>query len=243
MPDAEAPPPALADAVVWSGAAAFVAALGYGAYAYQFRFAAPPPAGSWIGPAIADFLLFSAFALHHSLFARTPVKRQIERFVPAALERSAYTWAASLLFLAVCWYWQPVPGTLYRLSGIGRVAGYGVQAAGLVFTVLGARALDVLDLAGIRPLLQARAGAPPRLVPLVTTGAFAVVRHPLYFGWVLLVCGAPDMTATRAVFAVVSSAYVALAIPWEERGLVAAFGDAYARYRRRVKWRMVPFVY
>ncbi|MEO8521288.1 MAG: isoprenylcysteine carboxylmethyltransferase family protein, partial [Acidobacteriota bacterium] len=72
---------------------------------------------------------------------------------------------------------------------------------------------------------------------------FAIVRHPLYFGWALLVCGAPDMTATRAVFAAVSTAYVAVAIPWEERGLAEAFGDAYARYRRRVRWRMLPFVY
>jgi protein-S-isoprenylcysteine O-methyltransferase Ste14 len=72
---------------------------------------------------------------------------------------------------------------------------------------------------------------------------FAVVRHPLSFGWALLVCAAPDMTATRAVFALVSSLYVALAIPWEERGLIGAFGEEYARYRRTVKWRMIPFVY
>ncbi len=234
-------PPVLAGAVAWGGAAAFAASLAYAAWSYLYRFASPAGAGPLIRPAVIDVLLFSIFAWHHSLFARTPIKQRIQRLVSPQLERSVYTWVASLLFGAVCWYWQPVPGLLYRLDGAARAAGFAAQGAGFVLTILGARALDVLDLAGVRPVL--RAGVVPRHVPLVTTGAFRLVRHPLYFGWALLVCGAPDMTATRAVFAVVSTAYVALAIPWEERGLTANFGDDYARYRRRVKWRMIPFVY
>jgi protein-S-isoprenylcysteine O-methyltransferase Ste14 len=86
-------------------------------------------------------------------------------------------------------------------------------------------------------------GAPAAYVPLTTSGVFGIVRHPLYFGWALLVCAAPDMTATRAVFAIVSTAYVALAIPWEERALVDTFGAAYQSYRRQVRWRMVPGVW
>lgn len=233
---------ALKGAVAWGGAAAFAASLGFAAWSFLVRFGRTAD-GAAAGPALTDLLLFSLFAFHHSLFARTPIKRGVERVVPAALERSAYTWAASLLFFAMCWFWQLVPGTLYRLDGMGRLAAYGVQAAGLILTLLGARPLDVLDLAGVRPVLRARDGGRPIHVPLVTTGAFAIVRHPLYVGWALLVCGAPDMTATRAVFAAVSTAYVAVAIPWEERGLAEAFGDDYARYRRRVRWRMLPFVY
>ena len=51
------------------------------------------------------------------------------------------------------------------------------------------------------------------------------------------------MTATRAVFAVISCAYVAVAIAWEEAGLIETFGSDYEAYRRRVRWRMIPFVY
>jgi protein-S-isoprenylcysteine O-methyltransferase Ste14 len=69
------------------------------------------------------------------------------------------------------------------------------------------------------------------------------VRHPLYFGWALLVCAVPTMTGTRAVFAVVSILYVAIAIPWEERGLVETFGAAYEEYRHKVRSRMLPGVY
>ena len=51
------------------------------------------------------------------------------------------------------------------------------------------------------------------------------------------------MTATRAAFAIISTAYLMMAIPWEERGLVATFGPEYEAYRRSVKTRMIPWVY
>lgn len=230
-------------AAAWAGGGVFVLSLAYAAGCYLGRFGQPPPPGPRARPVLADVLLFTGFALHHSLFARPGLKRLVRHIVHPAFERSLYTWIASLLFLAVCRLWQPVPGTLYHLHGGWRALGYAAQLGGVLLTVAGARALDVLDLAGIRPLLPAAGAAPVAHVPLRTTGAFGLVRHPLYLGWALLTCAAPDLTPTRAVFALVSTAYVAMAIPWEERGLMETFGGRYAEYRRRVRWRMIPFIY
>ena len=69
------------------------------------------------------------------------------------------------------------------------------------------------------------------------------MRHPIYLGWFLIVFGGPDMTWTRLEFAVVSSAYLVLAVPFEERSLVQAFGDTYRAYQRQVRWRIVPWVW
>lgn len=226
-----------------AGGALFAVSLAYFLYSYFQRFGHPVAEGPVSRPVAVNVLLFSAFALHHSVFARTRVKAWIQRAAPPPIERSSYVWIASLTFLVVCWLWQPVPGVVYRLDGSVRFVAYAAQAAGLVLTVLGARALDVLDLAGIRQALRDGLDAPRSAVPLSTTGVFGIVRHPLYLGWALVVCGAADMTATRAVFAVVSTAYVAMAIPWEERGLVETFGAEYERYRRLVRWRMIPLVY
>jgi protein-S-isoprenylcysteine O-methyltransferase Ste14 len=132
---------------------------------------------------------------------------------------------------------------LYTMPPAAAWLGAVAQVAGFVLTFLGSRAIDVLDLAGVRPVLLARAGRDAPHVPLMTTGVYAIVRHPLYFGWALLVFGAPAMTMTRFVFAVVSTAYLAIAIPWEERSLVGAFGDRYRAYQQAVRWRMIPGIY
>jgi protein-S-isoprenylcysteine O-methyltransferase Ste14 len=229
--------------LVWSGAVLFVASLGFFLYSYVVRFGEPARGTAFALPTLVNLGLFTAFALHHSALARSGSKAWLTRFVPGYLERSLYTIASSLLFIAVCAAWRPVPGVLYEVTGIWAIAGYVVQIAGVLLTAHGARAIDVLDLAGVRPFLLASRGTPPRHVPLETRGVYAIVRHPVYLAWALLVFGSPLMTGTQAVFALVSTAYLALAIPFEERGLVETFGHEYEVYRQRVRWRMIPGVY
>ena len=235
--------PAVSMAIAWTGAALFGVALAWFVYCYLFRFGAVVVDGPVLEPIVVNTALFSAFALHHSLLARAGAKAAVRRLVPPELERSLYTWVASLLFIAVCALWRPVPGTLYRLEGAWALIGYAIQTTGLVLTIRGAAALDALDLAGVRQVLDAVHGRPPRHAALETRGLYGFVRHPVYFAWVLLVFGTPSMTATRTTFAVVSTVYLALAIPWEERGLRCQFGEEYETYQRQVRWRMIPGFY
>ena len=65
------------------------------------------------------------------------------------------------------------------------------------------------------------------------------MRHPIYLGWLLIVFGMPHMTATRLAFAVISSVYLIVAIPFEEPSLIDSFGDEYRRYRQIVRWRLI----
>jgi len=236
-------PTLLATAFAWTGALLFVGSLTYFLYAYSGPFGWTGAAGRLATPVGIDVALFSLFALHHSLFARTGLKARVRRAFPAVLERSLYVWVASLAFLAVCWWWQPVPGVAYTLESPWRWIGFAAQAAGIVLTLLGSKALDVFDLAGVRAVIPTPGGTVPARLPLVTTGVYRIVRHPLYTGWALLVFGAPDMTATRLTFALVSTAYLAMAIPWEERGLVETFGEEYRHYRNTQRWRMIPGIY
>ncbi len=86
----------------------------------------------------------------------------------------------------------------------GALAAYVVQALGILLTIRASSRLDVLDLSGVRALLRLQPhSAAPRHIPLETTGLYGFVRHPLYFAWTCFVFGAPDMTATRFVFALV----------------------------------------
>ncbi len=158
------------------------------------------------------------FAIHHSVLARPAVKRYITTVVPPELERSSYTWAASVLFAAVCWWWQPVPGN--AVPARWPMARPGVRPPGDGFRphhscVAAARRPRSLGRSAVQ---RAIAAHPARHVALETGGVYGFVRHPLYFAWALFVFATPDMTATRLTFAIVSTLYLALAIPLEERG-------------------------
>jgi protein-S-isoprenylcysteine O-methyltransferase Ste14 len=78
---------------------------------------------------------------------------------------------------------------------------------------------------------------------LTIRGPYRWVRHPIYLGWVLVVFGAPAMTTGRLLFAAVSTIYLVVAIPLEERSLAVEFGTAYSAYQRQVRWRLIPGVW
>lgn len=231
-------------AVATLGGLTFVASLVYFGLSYTARYGVelnPTASPSPLVPLIVDTALFSAFALHHSIFARTGLKGAVTRVLPAALERSAYVWIASLLFIGVCAWWQPIAGVAWRFEGVWRVPGFALQLAAGVVTLVAARQLGVLRLAGVQQVLAA--GDSAAAITLDDSGFYGFVRHPIYLAWLVLVWAAPVMTGTRLAFAALSSAYLVVAVPFEERDLRRLFGSAYAEYSRRVRWRIVPFVY
>jgi methanethiol S-methyltransferase len=218
-------------------AAFFPTSLIAGVWLY-LSLASPVTAASPFPPAAAvavNVLLFGLFALHHSLLARTHAKVWLTRLIPASLERSTYVLIASLLFLLVVFAWQPVPGLVYRVDGWPAWLLRGMQAVGIALTLLAAKAIDPFELAGLR---QATATG-----EFTSNGLYGFVRHPIYFAWLLMVWPTPVMTAGRLTFAAVSTAYLVLAIPWEERSLIAQYGGRYQRYRDEVRWRLLPGIY
>lgn len=243
-----APPPRTgARLYAMAGAAAFAASLGFSAYAYGVRFDAAcepwTPRGAARGLAV-NIGLFSVFALHHSLLARSGARRWIARRLPDGVERATYVWIASLLFALTCAWWQPLPGALYLAEGLARAACLAVQASGILLLLRGGAALDPGELAGLRQAAAAGAGTGgERPQELRIRGPYRRLRHPLYAGLLLVLLGTPEMTSTRLSFALLSAAYIVAAIPWEERDMAARFGERYRRYRAAVRWRMVPGLY
>ncbi|MGQ0734712.1 MAG: methyltransferase family protein [Acidobacteriota bacterium] len=235
----------------WLGAAAFAGALGTLVYFYVVILGVTSGDASTTVPhAVMDALLFAAFAAHHSAFARTAVKRWLTSVVPVSAERPVYVWVSSILLVLACLLWQPVPGMAWQQAGVWVLVHDGAQLMGLGLTVVGASAIDPRALAGIEAasrdagaLGAHRTEAPPRGDSIRVAGPFRIVRHPIYLGWLLMVWGTPTMTANRLVFAAVSSAYLILAIPWEERSLVEVHGDQYRAYQQAVRWRLLPGIW
>jgi protein-S-isoprenylcysteine O-methyltransferase Ste14 len=244
-------------ATAWGGALLFLASLSYFAYFYLVQLGTPAPLAAAEAPRaiLINTLLFSAFALHHSAFARAGIKAWIARALPAGLERSLYVWVASLLFLAVCRLWQPLPGMAWQATGPLRWVLHAVQLGGVVLTLRSAARIDIWELAGVPrvprapgdlsvpSVAEASASSAAEHAPLTVNGPYRWLRHPIYLGWVMFVFGAPIMTSGRLLFATISTVYLIVAIPFEERALTSEFGEAYREYQRQVRWRLVPGVW
>jgi protein-S-isoprenylcysteine O-methyltransferase Ste14 len=110
-----------------------------------------------------------------------------------------------------------------------------VFAVGLAFWLLARRTLVAYG----RMLDPAE--TPPALV---TTGPFAIVRHPLALGIVILALGPALAAATALTWASFVAVAAAMARRcWDdERELYATFGDAYERYAAATS-RLIPFVW
>jgi methanethiol S-methyltransferase len=254
----------------WGGGALFLVSLAFFLYTYLVTFSRPAAAAPPAAIAL-NVGLFTLFALHHSVFARERVRVLIARSVRPGLERSVYVWVASLLFIAVCALWQPIGGVFWRVDGSARVLLWILQAFGGWLTLWSAGVIDIRDLAGLPPSKAGRAGgagdtnevnqasnhavsrsaqtlstsltSPTRPIEFKKVGPYGWVRHPIYSGWLLLVFACSPMTGTRFLFATVSSAYLLIAIPLEERSLRVTTNGAYERYMKQVRWKLVPGVY
>lgn len=79
---------------------------------------------------------------------------------------------------------------------------------------------------------------------LVDTGVYAVIRHPMYFGFALWMIGAPLVVESfyGLILGVLSAAALAIRIFGEEKMLVEELGG-YREYRKKVKYRLIPFVW
>jgi methanethiol S-methyltransferase len=174
-----------------------------------------------------DLGLLGLFALQHSVMARRSVKARLRAWVPEPLERTAYVLAPDLVLALLLLLWEPFGGRVWQLPSLVWV----VYAAGWVLAVVSTSAVDQLELTGLR---QAGWGRPVQHGDLQTTGLYAVVRHPLMTGLVVVFWATPTMSASHLLFAVAATAYVLVGTRFEERDLRRTFGAAYDDYAARV---------
>jgi protein-S-isoprenylcysteine O-methyltransferase Ste14 len=184
---------------------------------------------------LIDCVLLTIFAVQHSVMARPWFKERWTRIVPWAIERSTYVLFASLALLLLFWQWRPIGIEIWTVEHpIARAVLWTLFGAGWATVLIVTFLINHFDLFGLRQVWLPMVGKPYTRVSFRTPLPYRFVRHPLYFGFLLAFWMTPTMTLAHLVFALATTAYIVLAIQFEEHDLVAEHGATYEDYRRRV---------
>jgi methanethiol S-methyltransferase len=181
-----------------------------------------------------DLALLLLFAVQHSVMARREVKSWLRRRIPASLERATYVLATDICLILLLVLWQPWGGQVWHVQGAAAVVLWSLCAAGWLLAITATFAVDHLELTGLRQAGWAAPRESATTTELQVGGLHAIMRHPLMTGLLLAFWATPDMGASHLLFALASTAYIAVGVRFEERDLRRSFGTSYDAYAAHV---------
>lgn len=117
-----------------------------------------------------------------------------------------------------------------------------IQAVSVIAVLLAVIKVDAWQFIGLRQLLNwLESSQPTESQPtLIKSGMFAWMRHPIYFFSIVAMWLMPVMTLNSLALYMCFTIYFWVGSIFEERKLVAEFGEDYKQHQRTVP-RIVPF--
>jgi len=185
--------------------------------------------------AIIDVGLIALFGLQHSIMARPAFKAKWTRIIPPPAERSVFVLAASIALMIMFLGWRPIGAVVWNVTNPPlQMLIWALFWIGWTTVLVSTFLINHFELFGLQQAwfhMRGREAAKPELrEPFF----YRWVAHPLYSGFFLAFWAAPEMTVGHLLLAAGVSAYMLIAIRYEERDLTDLFGDDYRRYRSGV---------
>lgn len=196
---------------------------------------AGPMFNGFNGSVATNVGLILLFAVQHTVMARQGFKNAITKIIPPSLERSFYVLMTSLILTAIYAYWMPMPTVVWNITsqfwGTLMIIGFGL---GFGIVLLSTFLLNHFELFGLMQVWYRFKGADTPKSEFKTPLFYKHVRHPIYLGFFLALWCTPTMTTGHLLFAGLMSFYTFIGIGYEERDLIAHFGEKYHNYVSKV---------
>lgn len=193
-----------------------------------------PASGSLGIAVVVNLSLLLLFGLQHSVMARPTFKRVWTKLVPQPIERSTYCLLSCVALAMLFWQWRPMGGVIWDVQHeVGRAAILTVYSLGWLVVLATTFLINHFDLFGLRQVwmhLRGKWYTPPAFT---TPGPYKRVRHPLYLGWMIVFWATPVMTVAHLAFAAGLTAYMIIAIYFEERNLAEHYGQRYVEWKKQ----------
>lgn len=191
--------------------------------------------------ALILFAIFVAFYFFvHSLLAGERVKSfLIKKLITQKFYRLFYNLLAVALLTPLVWMFFSMKKEMLLENGWFALPGGLLLLGGVIWIF---QAMQGYDLGEFTGFFQLKNGRNPEHTLLNVSRLNRVVRHPLYFGTLLVVWGFFFVLPVDAglVLAGVATVYLYVGSKLEERKLTQQFGDAYRSYQQDVPM-LLPF--
>jgi protein-S-isoprenylcysteine O-methyltransferase Ste14 len=184
---------------------------------------------------IINIVLLSIFALQHSVMARPSFKQWWTNYIPIHLERSVYVVLSSLTLILIFACWQPMTSSVWAIDNVLlKNVIWTIYLVGWLMVLVSSFLINHFDLFGVRQVYLYFRNKPYTDVEFKVVLLYKLVRHPIMLGFIIAFWATPDMTTGHLMFALVTTAYILIAIQFEEHDLSKRLGDGYAQYRKQV---------
>lgn len=179
-------------------------------------------------------LLALQFAVPHSLLLHPNVRQRLSPWIAPAFYGCFYCAATCASLLATIAFWQESSTVVLQFDGTDGMAVrslYCVSWAALFYS------LHLTGLgyqSGFTPWWDWVRRRPQRRREFVTSGAYRLLRHPIYLSFLGLVWFTPVVTQDRLILMAVWTPYILLGSWLKDRRLTHYLRDVYREYMARV---------
>ncbi len=183
---------------------------------------------------IWDGFLSLLFFTQHSGMIRASFRNRLSSVTPRHFHPAIYSIVSGIVLIVVVLLWQTSRTVLFEIQGPLRLLPRTICLLGIIGFIWGVRALGAFDPFGLTPIGAHLRGKQLRSLDLSVRGPYFWVRHPLYFFMLVIIWSVPGMNSDRLLFNAVWTLWIIIGSYFEEKDLVAEFGEKYRLYQKTV---------